>query len=115
MKILIIEDNPDIKELLDFILVDDGHESVLCPDGCSLQRIDEIDPDLVLIDEVLGNERGSCLIKEFKRKEDHQHIPVVLLSAMTNLKDIAEDCGADDYLEKPFNIRDLTELIRKYA
>ncbi|MGN6639218.1 MAG: response regulator, partial [Mucilaginibacter sp.] len=59
--------------------------------------------------------RGSNLIKGLKSDEATRNIPVVLLSAMPNLKDIAAKCGADAFLEKPFNIDTLTDLIKNFA
>ena len=51
MKILVVEDNLDIKEVLGYILKDDGHEVVFCLDGSSLTTLDTIKPDLILLDD----------------------------------------------------------------
>ncbi|HZX57414.1 MAG TPA: response regulator, partial [Mucilaginibacter sp.] len=86
MRILVIEDNPDIKEVLDYILSDEGHEAIQCSDGSSLMALDSIKPDIILMDEVLGNKRGSELIIKLKADENTRPIPVVLISAMPNLR-----------------------------
>ena len=115
MKVLVIEDNPDIKEVLDYIISDEGHEVVQCSDGSSLTALDRIKPDIILIDEILGVLRGSELIKKLKANEDTRPIPVVLISAMPNLEGIARKGGADAFLEKPFNIDSLTDIIKNFT
>lgn len=115
MKVLVIEDNPDIKEVLDYILQDEGHEVIPCSDGSSLTALDRLQPDLILIDEILGSTRGSHLIKVLKENENSRKIPVILTSAMPNLADIAIKSGADAYLEKPFNIDSLTDIIKNFT
>jgi DNA-binding response OmpR family regulator len=115
LKILVIEDNPDIKEVLDYILSDEGHEAIQCSDGSSLTSLDQLKPDIVLIDEILGSVRGSDLIKKLKADENTRPIPVVLISAMPNLEDIARKSGADAFLEKPFNIDNLTDIIKRLS
>ncbi|HTD99135.1 MAG TPA: response regulator [Mucilaginibacter sp.] len=111
MKILVIEDNLDLKEILDYILKDDGHEVIPCSDGSSLNSLDIIKPDLILMDEILAGSRGSALCRRLKKDEATMHIPVILISAMPNLKEIAAECGADAYIEKPFSIDTLVEII----
>lgn len=115
MKILVIEDNPDIKEVLDYIIQDEGHETISCADGSSLNNLDRLTPDMIFMDEILGGLRGSNLIKGLKADDTTRNIPVILISAMPNLKDIATGCGADAFLEKPFNIDTLTDLIKNFA
>jgi two-component system phosphate regulon response regulator PhoB len=112
LRILVIEDNPDIKEVLDYILSDEGHEAIQCSDGSSLTALESINPDLILMDEILSRNRGSELIKKLKTDENTRSIPVVLISAMPNLENIAAKCGADAFLEKPFNIDNLTDIIK---
>lgn len=112
MKILVIEDNPDIKEVLDYILVDEGYEVMAFSDASSLEVLDQLKPDLILIDEILADVRGSDLIKKLKVCPISGQIPVILISAMPGLKEIAEECGATAYIEKPFDIDTITEVIK---
>ena len=115
MKILVIEDNRDIKEILDYILQDDGHEVISASDDTILNSLDSIKPDLVLMDEILSGPRGSTLCRNLKSNTSTRAIPVVLISAMSGIKTIAADCGADAYIEKPFNLDTLTGVIRRFA
>lgn len=115
MRILVIEDNLDIKEVLDYILQDEGHEAIPCSDGSSLSALDTIKPDLILMDELLLGVRGSDLIVKLKADRKTRDIPVVLISAVPHLKGLAEKCGANAYLEKPFNIDALTDILKRYS
>lgn len=115
MKILVIEDNPDIKEVLDYILKDDGHEVIPCSDGTSLHALDKIKPDIILMDEILSTTRGSEFCRQLKSDATTREIPVILISAMPNLQDTAQRCGADAYIEKPFNIDTLNNVISGFA
>lgn len=115
MRIIVIEDDADIKEILDYILNEDGHEVISWSDGALLDAIYEIDPDLILMDEILSGPSGSTLCKRLKNCADTSAIPVVLLSAMPNLDQTASACGADAYIEKPFNIDALIDVIHRFA
>ena len=101
MKILVIEDNPDIKEVLDYILQDDGHEVVTCVDGTSINELDRIMPDMILMDEILAGPRGSALCLQLKSNEATRHIPVVLISATPNLQSTAENAVQTLILKSP--------------
>jgi DNA-binding response OmpR family regulator len=115
LKILVVEDNPDIKEVLDYILQDDGHEVIPCSDGTSLATLGELKPDIILMDDILSLKRGSEFCRQLKSEEATKDIPVILISAMPNIKDTAARCNADAYIEKPFNIDNLTEVIQSFA
>ena len=115
MKILVIEDNLDITDLLDYILKDDGHEVIHSLDGAVLNSLDTIRPDLVLMDEILSNTRGSLLCRKLKSDDATRNIPVILISAIPQIKTIAAECGADAYVEKPFDIDTLIEVVKRFA
>jgi DNA-binding response OmpR family regulator len=115
LKILVIEDNPDIKEILSYILKDDGHEVESCSDGSSLALLDAIKPDVILMDDILCGIRGSELCRRLKSDPNTNSIPVILISAMPNLPVTAKNSSADAYIEKPFNIDHLIELVKNFA
>lgn len=114
MKILVIEDNFDIKEVLDYILKDDGHEVIPCTDGTLLKALDKINPDIILMDDILTATRGSEFCRRLKSDNATKGIPVILISAMPNLQNTAASCGADAYIEKPFNIDHLIEVTQRF-
>ncbi|WDF54644.1 response regulator [Mucilaginibacter sp. KACC 22063] len=111
MKILVIEDNHDIMHIVNFILQDKGYDVVSCKDGSAINHLDTIKPDLILIDELLPTMKGSQACSILKADPTFKQIPVILTSAATNLKEIANDCSADAYIEKPFDIQAVTDLV----
>jgi two-component system phosphate regulon response regulator PhoB len=115
LKILVVEDNSDLKEVLDYILEDEGHEAVFCPDGRLLTELSVIKPNIILLDHRLVEEWGSNLCIRLKSDNASKNIPVILMSAMPNLPEIAEQCYADAYLEKPFNIETIIDLIKRFT
>jgi len=71
-------------------------------------------PDLFLLDVYISNVNGSNICKEIKAKEALKDIPVILVSADTNFAQLCAQCGANDYLEKPFKIMELLTKVEKY-
>jgi DNA-binding response OmpR family regulator len=80
-----------------------------------LNSLNTIKPDLILLDEILADQRGSALCRRLKNNDTTKHIPVVLISAMPDLKNLALECGADAYIEKPFDIETLVGVVRNFA
>jgi len=113
MKIVVIEDNPDIMDVVDFILTNDGHQMFSCKDGSIATKLDDINPDLIFIDEFLPVKRGSEICRSIKAKPSLKHLPVVLISTIPNLEKIALQSGADAWLEKPFELSSFVELTNK--
>ncbi len=114
MKIVVIEDNPDISDIMHIILKDDGYDVISSEDGTIAEKFYDIKPDLVLMDELLPGKRGSEWCKFIKADPNLQHIPVVLVSTMPNLEQLAQKSGANGFLEKPFNISNLGSMIRSF-
>ena len=113
-RILAVDDDKDLLEVLQFILEDSGYEVDTLSDGKYLfDRISEHVPDLILLDIMLGNLDGRQLCKEVKTKEETHDIPVILVSASHNVSGALNQNGAPNaFLEKPFNIGELLNIIR---
>jgi DNA-binding response OmpR family regulator len=113
-RILAVDDNEDILEVMKLILEDFGYEVVTLTDGNLLfDKVTESHPDLVLLDVMLGNADGRELCREMKARIETKDIPVILVSASHHVSDrISLSIGApDDFLAKPFNITDLLEKV----
>ena len=113
-KIVIIEDNHDILELLGFILENEDFEVLASLNAEPLKSLEEINPHLVLLDEYLGADRGHKLCMEIKANAGTSHLPVILISAVKDLPEIARKCKADNYIAKPFLIENLLDMVKKY-
>ncbi|MEJ5995095.1 response regulator [Pedobacter sp. Du54] len=114
-RILIIEDDPDILEILDIIFQDEGFEIISSSNGMSVDEVSLIHPDLVLLDvRISGFEKtGAEICAELKAYAQTSHLPVLLLSAETGLPYIAAKCGADGHIAKPFTIDTLILKVKE--
>jgi DNA-binding response OmpR family regulator len=112
MKILLVDDDRDLLDLLDFVLRREGFEVVTAGDDQSARRqYSNENPDLIVLDLNLGSENGLDILRHLRQQST---IPVVILSARDHEEDIVLglDLGADDYLTKPFSHRELVARIR---
>lgn len=112
-KILVIDDDQDILDLTEFLLQEIGYDVVASLTANILDDVLQINPDLILLDNWLGDTSGQEQCKILKKKLTTRHIPVILFSASTDLEKNAKDCLADSYIDKPFNIDYLQEVITR--
>ncbi|WP_158799824.1 two-component system response regulator [Pedobacter sp. L105] len=115
LKLLVIEDDDGIREMLNLVSKYDSYELVIAKDGSILADIHEIKPDLIFLDEWLCNEKGSDLCRKLKSDPSTARFPVVLLSATISIEQFARQAGADGFIRKPFDLADLNQTIIKYA
>lgn len=111
-KILIVEDEIRIAELLDKGLTEFGFEVVLCYDGDTAIRLIKTSSfDLIITDVILPHYNGFEVTK--LAKSIHPNIPIIMLTALGNTDDKLDgfDSGADDYMVKPFDLRELNARI----
>ncbi|WP_374948654.1 PleD family two-component system response regulator [Mucilaginibacter sp.] len=113
-RILAVDDDNDILEVLQFILEDSGYEVDTLSDGHNLmEKIRERHPDLILLDIMLGNLDGRELCKAVKKENSTQNIPVIMISASHNIANTANQDGApNDFIAKPFDINNLLNKIK---
>lgn len=118
-KILVIEDDKDIRDTLVYVLEEQGYNVVSSEEAKILKSLDTIKPDLILLDNWLtewkSDANGQQISKQLKSNPATSHIPIVIISAVSNIQEIAEAGMADDYLRKPFNLTDIIEIVKKYA
>lgn len=106
--ILVVEDERDIRELLEFNLNRDGFQALGVEAGdVALRKIKESTPDLVLLDLMLPGMDGLEVCRRLKQSESTRDIPIVILTAKGEESDIVTglELGADDYITKPFSPR----------
>lgn len=114
-KILIVEDETPISEMIELFLTGQGFEVIQAYDGLEAKEIIATNSkiDLILLDWMLPKKSGIDLLKELKSSRKERHIPVIMLSAKAELEDRLEglDSGADDYLPKPFAMKELLSRV----
>ena len=120
-KILIIDDEEYIVELLQFNLETLDYEVDYSYDGFDgFLKAKESKPDLILLDWMLPNISGIDVLKKIREDKDLKNIPVIMLTAKNMETDKVEGliCGADDYITKPFSIKELlariSSVLRRY-
>jgi DNA-binding response OmpR family regulator len=116
-RILAVDDNDDILDVLKLVLEDSGYEVETLSDGhLLLETIEHQTPDLILLDIMLGNMDGRELCKTVKENDGTNNIPVILISASHNVPySSSKERGApDDFLAKPFDITTLIDKIRTH-
>lgn len=114
-RILIVEDEPAQSELLVYNLGKEGYAiSAAGSAEEGLELIREIDFDLILLDWMLPNASGIEVCRQLKRAKETRHIPVIMLTARGEEEDKIRglDTGADDYIVKPYSIRELLARVR---
>ena len=113
-RILAVDDDNDILEVLQFILEDSGYEVETLQDGHLLfDRIKEHMPDLILLDIMLGNMDGRELCKNVKARQETHNIPVILVSASHNVSNTMHQKGSPNaFIAKPFDINELLDTIK---
>ena len=115
LKLLVVEDDEGIREMLTVVLQYEGYEVIIAQDGSILKDLDTIQPDLIFLDEWLSHEKGSDLCKMLKADPRTSTIPVILLSALMSVEQFSIEAGADGFIRKPFDIEELNEVINRYA
>ncbi|CAI2172268.1 11427_t:CDS:10 [Funneliformis geosporum] len=115
-KILIVDDNTDMRKYLSGVLRNDFEICCACDGRDALKILRKIDvaPDLVLSDIMMPNMNGIDLLRTLRNNRSTQMIPIILLSAKAGEEASIEglDFGADDYLTKPFSAKELIARIR---
>jgi len=109
--ILIVDDEPDILNLVQFNLQASGFDTETAADGTSaLERARATRPDLVVLDLMLPDISGTEVCRRLKEDPATRHIPVLMLTAKSEEVDrvVGFELGADDYVVKPFSVRELS-------
>ena len=109
-RILVAEDDPNSRKLLDFRLKSVGHEVIFAVDGGeALEMVTKEKPELVLLDVIMPVMNGFQVLRKLKSQEETKDIPVIMLTSKAQEKDIVSglEVGAVDYVTKPFSFAEL--------
>jgi DNA-binding response OmpR family regulator len=113
-RILIMEDDQDTADILGFLVKQLNLDVITSDKALFIPDIKRLSPDIIVSDHWLGTERGGDLCKTLKSKESTRDIPVILVSAAMNLREIAKECKADAWIMKPFDMNELLDLITAF-
>ena len=113
--IYIIEDDESIREIEEFALKNAGHKVLGFGDAKSFyKKLNDIIPDLCLVDIMLPDENGNEIVRKLRRNPDTKRLPVIMVTAKTTELDLVKgiEDGADDYIKKPFSVMELIAKVK---
>jgi DNA-binding response OmpR family regulator len=113
-KILVADDSPNIRDILKMNLETLGYAVLLAEDGeKALDHIAREHPDLLIVDVMMPKVNGFQICRKVKSSPQTHSTPVILLTARSTQEDVfwGKDCGADEYMTKPFSTKDLEKAV----
>ncbi len=116
-RILIVDDEPELRDALKIRIESSGYEAILASDGEeALKRTREMEPDLIILDIMLPKISGFKVCRMIKFDPKYKNIPVIMLTVRTGKEDrlLGIQSGAEEYITKPFSDDDLMARIKKH-
>ncbi len=113
--IFIVDDEPDILELVSINMTKSGYRAFEFENAASLyNKLPKIKPDLIILDLMLPDESGMDICRRLKSSDEYSDIPIIILSAKSETTDkiLGLEFGADDYVTKPFEPRELAARVK---
>lgn len=117
-QILVVDDDPDILEAIQFMLEDAGYEVTTSVKGEYAENLRDTNgglPDVIVLDVLLSGKDGRLICQKLKSQQETKHIPIIMISAHPNAKQSVAAVGADDFVAKPFDMDDLLAKIAKHC
>jgi two-component system response regulator VicR len=114
-KILLLEDDVDLTEIIKLIFEPEGFLVISSSVECYLEHIQQYQPDIIIADHLLSHSTtGSDICIALKANPATADIPFIITSAVYNLQDIAKECRADSFIEKPFDIGYILDVVNDF-
>jgi DNA-binding response OmpR family regulator len=116
-RVLIADDDPYIRQMLELALSEDGYGVMSAIDGHELVRLaQDHPPSLILVDLAMPRMDGYEAIRQLRNDTRTAHVPMLILTARTGAKDVVTgfETGADDFIAKPFDITELLARVKSH-
>lgn len=114
--IYVVEDNANIRDIIEFLLVEEQYQVKAYPNVTSFWReMEEHIPDLIVLDVMLPDGNGIDICKKLKGNAKTHDIPVMIMSAHNYLSKVKGKCAAEDYINKPFDLNDFVHRVNHYV
>lgn len=114
--ILVVEDNREVLNAIQSLLEFCGYHSK-CVDSLSEETAEEVKSgnfDLIILDVMLSGSDGRTITRKFRSKKETRDIPILMISASPDLKSSALEAGANDFLPKPFGVKEFKQKVEQY-
>jgi len=113
-KVLIVEDEVDLRLLIAEVLKDENYDVIEAGDGeQGLKLAKKLKPDLIISDVIMPKKNGNVFLKELRQNDFGKNIPFIVLTARIKMKDYFEVIDVDDFLEKPITKKELVDSVKK--
>ena len=114
--VLVADDDNDLLQLVKIQLQQAGFEVQISLNGNGIMAMAvDAHPDVILLDIAMDGISGGDICKKLKTYDKTSAIPVIMISANDNIESIANTCGANDFVRKPFNVQAIKEKIRRFV
>lgn len=113
-KIVIIDDDEGVQDIFRLIFKRAGYDVEVYGEAASILQNQFTQPDLFLLDRQLSGQDGLNVCNFLKSQTLTKDIPVIIISATPGIGILAKEVGADDFLEKPFQLNDLLKIVAKW-
>ena len=116
--ILVVDDDPDILDALQFMLEDAGYNVTTTEKGEYAENLHDTNgglPDMIILDVLLSGKDGRLICQKLKSQEETKHIPIIMMSAHYNASQSVATIGANDFLAKPFEADELLAKIARWC
>lgn len=116
-KIVVIEDNQDVLEAIVSILEYSGYSSKGFTRFTenAFEDLESEPISMIILDVMLSGSDGRDLARKFKNNEKTRNVPILMISAYPNVESSVLKAGADDFLQKPFGLEDLTQKVEQFV
>ena len=109
--ILVVDDDEDLREVIRQFLTDEGYSVLTGADGeAALALVTQVAPALILLNVLMSVLDGRGFTQAYRRMPG-PHAPIILVSAVNNLAEVAQEIGVEEYLAKPFQLDDLLRAV----
>ena len=112
-KIVLAEDDPDIRYILNLALSEAGYEVEALSDGSKVVEKGRNSPDLFILDKALPTIDGLAICKYLKINASTRNIPIIMISCYHEMRNKAKKLGVNDFVEKPFDLGVLLEMVSR--
>jgi DNA-binding response OmpR family regulator len=110
-RVLIIENDQDIRQIAEHILQEQGFDTLSIPEPEDVAELKNLHADVILLDEFINSRPGHRLCLKIKQLASLAATPVIILSTANHIELIAAECKANDYIGKPFDVDLLVEKV----